>query len=131
MDVTIKRVSNTYNSGCFGALLINNVPYCVTLEETWLDNIPNESCIPAGCYKVVKHNSHKFGDVWKILNVEGRTDILMHIGNTELDSTGCVLLGKYFADFGDKRGVADSKNTLNMLKSLLPDEFMLTIEDCF
>lgn len=131
MNIVIKRTCNTYQSGCFGVLHINDEPYCVTLEETWLNNIPNESCIPAGCYKAVKHNSHKFGDVWKILNVTNRTDILLHCGNFEVDTEGCILVGKYF--FGDKgkKGISDSKETLKMLKSLLPNEFMLTIKDCF
>jgi len=131
MEALLKRTCNSYKSGCFGVLHIENEPICVTLEETWLNNIRDESCIPEGVYKVVKYSSSKYKDVWELKGVDGRVYILMHTGNTELDTAGCILVGKYFADFGERRGVADSKNTLKLLKGLLPDEFMLTIENCF
>lgn len=131
MEITIKRTCNTYKSGCFGVLHIGNEPICVTLEESWLNNISNESCIPEGSYKVVKHNGHKYKDVWRIVGVNERSAILIHWGNTELDTAGCILVGKYFANFGERRGVANSRATLAMLKDMLPDEFMLTIKNCF
>lgn len=131
MNVVIKRTCNTLHSGCFGVLHIAREPICVTLEETWLNNIPNESCIPAGSYKVVKYNSAKYHDVWEIQNVNDRSKILIHIGNTEKDTAGCILVGTYFAKFGKKRGVAESGKAMDYLRELLPDEFMLTIEDHF
>ena len=48
---------------------------CKTLELKWDDNKKQLSCIPKGKYKVTKWNSPKFGACFKILNVEGRTNI--------------------------------------------------------
>lgn len=126
----ISRVcSNSH--GVFGVFLIDDLPICVTLEETWLDNLFRESCIPEGVYEVRKYSGTKYKNVWQIYGVDGRSAILIHWGNTERNTAGCVLMGRYFAQFGDRRGVADSKNTINMLRSKLPDKFEIYIENNF
>ena len=52
-----------------------------TLELPWLDNKRNISCIPEGEYECVRYKSTKRGIVYKVLAVEDRSDILIHIGN--------------------------------------------------
>jgi hypothetical protein len=104
---------------------------CVTLEESWLDNIPQESCIPAGSYECRKYSGTKYKNVWQVYGVPKRSAILIHWGNTERNTSGCILVGKYFAQFGEQKGVEDSKVTFEMLRRELPDRFMLHIEDCF
>lgn len=131
MKVVLKRVSSTVKDGTFGTLLIDDVPICVTLEETWLGNIQQESCIPAGAYKVKAYSGTKYKNVWQVYGVPNRSAILIHWGNTERDTVGCILVGRSFATFGDRRGVESSAKTIEMLRGLLPDEFMLYIEDCF
>ena len=59
-----------------------------TLEEPWKNNLRTISCIPAGVYECVHHNGRKFKDVWKLTNVENRTAILIHSGNTTDDIEG-------------------------------------------
>ncbi|MFY7936631.1 MAG: DUF5675 family protein [Flavobacterium sp.] len=131
MKIILRRVSTNLQSGTFGVLVVNNEPMCVTLEETWLDNIPLESCIPAGSYECRKYSGTKYKDVWEVRNVPQRSAILIHWGNTERNTSGCILVGKYFAQFGASKGVADSKATFEMLRRELPDRFNLHIEDCF
>lgn len=77
---------------------------CYTLERPWRDNMRRKSCIPAGRYELVqrKHGQyfknykrrfdHQF--VVEIAGVEGRSHILIHIGNYPKNSLGCVLVGK-------------------------------------
>ena len=131
IEYKISRVCSTVKHGTFGVFMIKDVPICVTLEETWLDNMRRESCIPEGVYTVRKYSGTKYKDVWQIYGVPNRTAILIHWGNTERNTAGCVLMGRYFAKFGDRHGVADSRKTIDMLRKKLPDEFRLYIEDNF
>lgn len=130
-NITIKRISSNLKDGTFGVLCIDDVPICVTCEESWLDNVPRESCIPEGSYKVKAYSGTKYKNVWQVYGVPGRSAILLHWGNTERNTAGCILMGKYFAQFGDVRGVADSMVTIEMLRTILPKEFILNIENCF
>jgi hypothetical protein len=127
---TIHRVESN-NDGTFGVFSINGKPFCVTLEETWLDNLPRESCIPEGIYEVEKYSGTKYKNVWILKNVPGRSAILIHWGNTEGNTAGCILMGQYFADFGKQKGIANSIKTIELLRERLPDKFHLTIMDHF
>ena len=75
--------SKSGEHGTFGILFNGDVPICNTLEDEWKNNQTNISCIPAGIYKVVKHNTKRFPNVWRLENVKGRSAILIHAGNTE------------------------------------------------
>jgi hypothetical protein len=91
-----------------------------TIELPWKNNANSVSCIPDGKYKVKVRISKKYGKVYHITNVEGRTWILTHSGNwagnrslgLRCHSEGCVLLGKYHAMIIDQVGVAVSKPTV-------------------
>lgn len=131
IEYKISRVSTSNKDGTFGVFLINNRPVCFTLEETWLNNQRMISCIPEGIYTVKKYSGTKYKNVWQVYGVPNRTAILIHWGNTERNTAGCILVGKYVADFGDLKGVADSKSTIDMLRSKLPNEFRLYIENNF
>lgn len=130
MKYQIDRVQ-TNDHGTFGVFSIDGLPVCVTLEETWLNNKPQVSCIPAGEYEVTAYSGTKYKDVWMVQNVPGRSAILMHWGNTERNTAGCILVGKYFNQFGDRRGVAESLSTIRALRTILPKKFHLIFKDCF
>jgi hypothetical protein len=101
-----------------------------TLELPYLDNKKQISCILAGVYKCVKRWSKKYGWHWHVLDVEGRTLILIHFGNYFNETLGCILVGKDLKDL-NKDGledVTDSLTTMNKLRSILPDEFELEIK---
>lgn len=131
MNVELHRVQNSMTHGVFGVLSIDGLPMCVTLEETWLDNLPRESCIPEGVYDVEAYSGTKYKNVWLVKNVPNRSAILIHWGNTERNTAGCILVGSYYAQFGDRRGVANSMKTVEMLRKVLPRTFKLNIRDCF
>jgi hypothetical protein len=67
-----------------------------TAEDDWLDNAPRESCIPTGLYRVEAVESPRFGPTFEITKVPGRSHILFHAGNTEEDTSGCILIGDRF-----------------------------------
>jgi hypothetical protein len=111
---------------------------CKVLELPWKNNSRNVSCIPAGTYEAVKHNSPKFGPSFWLQNVIGRSEILMHFGNfagsknprTRIpDTRGCLLPGKSFTDI-DGDGILDvthSKATMEHLFSIMPQQFPIII----
>ena len=92
MIVRIFRTKQNEN-GTLGELFIEGMRYCFTLELPWNDNKSDISCIPEGTYTCKLINSPHFGVVFKILDVPGRTDVLIHTGNFLKSTRGCVLLG--------------------------------------
>lgn len=127
--LTLRRIS-TGNFGTFGALLDGDSQLCVTCEEPWKENAQNVSCIPAGRYKCIPHDSEKFPNVWEVTGVPGRTGILIHCGNTIKDTHGCILVGQRFMRLPDLTitGVGSSRAALDMLRQEQPDEFVLVVE---
>lgn len=66
---------------------------CHTIERPWEGNERNVSCIPEGVYTVKPHSSPKFGRCYWVQDVPGRSEILLHAGNTAGDVTGCIAPG--------------------------------------
>ncbi len=124
--VELKRVYSG-QEGTFGIIVIEGVFFCVSLEKPWKDNRSDISCIPAGTYKCKRVQSPRFGNTFEICNVEGRTHILFHAGNTEKDTRGCVLLGEGMTN----RGITQSRKALKKFFAELEgiDEFLLTISE--
>src|ERR1700759_4207737 len=82
------------SDGTFGKITEQNGEIiCHTCELAWHDNEPQKSCIPAGTYNVVPHNSTAHPGTWELMDVPDRSGILIHNGNTENDSLGCILVG--------------------------------------
>ena len=124
--IELKRISST-DKGTFGALLIDQIPVCVTCEDPWNDNQSNISCIPSGTYQCSKFSGSKFTNVWMLKDVPDRNYILIHAGNTIDDTHGCILVGRSFSMLGSLPSVMQSKEALDILRGKLPDEFSLTI----
>lgn len=124
----LKRVSST-SQGTFGVLLDpDGSPICVTLEDPWKNNEVGRSCIPEGTYECAPHTGTKYKDVWLVKDVPGRSAILIHQGNTQEDTRGCILVGRRFGRLGRKMAVLDSVSALNTLRGVLPQAFSLRIE---
>lgn len=104
---------------------------CKTLELPWRNNSINISCIPPGTYEVIKRYSEKYRNHFHVLNVPGRSMILIHSGNYYTDTRGCILVGKDLTDINADgfRDVTSSRLTLAKLNQLLPERFELTIND--
>lgn len=79
----------------FGGLTVDGVHECFTLEdELREDKVMGETAIPAGSYQLGLRKSPKFGpDTIEVLGVPGFSDILIHSGNRDEDTAGCVLVG--------------------------------------
>ena len=132
-DLTLRRLTfhaeRTY--GVFlGADGVPIAPAIVALEEAWRDNRPQVSCIPAGEYVCRWVQSPKFGLTPEVTNVPGRSHILLHAGNDEDDTLGCILPGSNFGPINGRVGVVQSKVALaRLLAPFAGRDFTLAVRD--
>ena len=96
INLLLIRDTFTKNS-VIGELFLNGERMCDTLENPWKDNQRNISCIPEGNYKVrlrLPRESASRDYIHLLLeDVENRSYILFHRGNTAKDTRGCILVG--------------------------------------
>ena len=81
-----------------GELFINGERFCDTLENPWLDNQRNISCIPEGEYPVrlrlARESATREYLHLLVQDVPNRDYILFHRGNFPKDTSGCILVGQ-------------------------------------
>lgn len=83
-----------------GSLYIDGEYFCDTLEDTVRDlgkekKIKDNTAIPFGEYNVIVNVSPRFKrELPRILDVPNFEGILIHRGNTEKDTSGCILVGE-------------------------------------
>lgn len=105
MKLLVERYKSTTNA-TLGKLYINGAFECYTLEDEFRAvKVKGETRIPAGTYKLALrkegtthvHYAQRFPDIHKgmlhVTDVPGFQYILIHIGNTEKDTEGCLLVG--------------------------------------
>jgi hypothetical protein len=105
MKITVRRsISN--NNATTSLVLIDGDFECFGLEDEYREHkVMHETRIPAGEYPVrVRtfggfHNRYQkrfafHKGMLEVCNVLGFSDILIHIGNTDDDTSGCLLVGQ-------------------------------------
>ena len=97
-SINLLLIRDTFSdNSTIGELFINGERFCDTLENPWINNKKNVSCIPRGEYKVRLRLARESAtrDYLHLLveDVENRSYILFHIGNTPKDTSGCILVG--------------------------------------
>ena len=84
-------------SSTIGELFLNGERMCDTLENPYINNERNISCIPEGEYKVRLRLARESAsrDYLHLLvqDVPNRDWILFHRGNSAKDTSGCILVG--------------------------------------
>jgi len=130
---TAKRPAYT-----IGKMYINGEYFCDTLEDADRGlhrNMPlaeikkikvmHHTAIPTGTYKVVIDLSPRFKRMLpRLLDVPGFSGILIHRGNTERDTSGCILVGENKA----VGKVINSTPCELRLVEILKDETEITID---
>lgn len=107
MKIEVKRIAkrSTYT---IGKMYIDGNYFCNTLEDVdrginqkdSLDTIKRikvagATAIPTGTYKVIVNMSPKFQrNLPRLIDVPGFEGILIHRGNTDKDTAGCILVGE-------------------------------------
>ena len=97
VNLLLIRDTFTENS-TIGELFINGERFCDTLENPWLDNQRNISCIPEGEYPVrlrlARESATREYLHLLVQDVPNRDYILFHRGNFPKDTSGCILVGQ-------------------------------------
>lgn len=105
-----------------------------TIERPWIHTPEHrggkkfESCVPGGRYRMVPHESNRFGKTWALVNPDldvhhhdtgsGRYAILIHVGNRVADVVGCIAV-----DMDSAPGIVlQSKKAMTILRKLVPWE---------
>jgi len=127
ITLTLLRVGSS-DRGTFGVLRRGQVPFVLTMELPWLDNAPNESCIPTGHYICRRVRSPKFGDTFQVENVPNRSHILFHKGNDMTDTEGCLLVAEEFSGTFDKPIVVSSERGFGEFMALLKDQMAFNLD---
>ena len=126
-------VGNLYINGKWIANTLEdvdrNLNSSMSVEQIKSIKKPNETAIPTGTYEVTldifspKFGNKSFykktcnGKLPRILNVKGFDGVLIHCGNTNLDTSGCVLVGRNL----EKGKVLKSQETFEKLYKILKE----------
>lgn len=107
MEVKVKRITPIDYPYTIGKMYIDGDYFCDTLEDRVRDlnkngkfdngetKVAGETAIPYGRYQVVVNMSPRFKrELPRLLNVPNFEGILIHRGNTDKDSSGCILVGE-------------------------------------
>ena len=107
MEIKVKRITPIDYPYTIGKMYIDGDYFCDTLEDRVRDinkngkfdngevKVAGETAIPYGRYQVVVTMSPRFKrELPRLLNVPNFEGILIHRGNTDKDSAGCLLLGE-------------------------------------
>lgn len=150
IKILVKRIAKK-TKYTIGKLFINGVFYANTLEdadrgltqnmsedEIKSKKIYGETAVPTGTYKIdmstvsPKFRNHSWakpykGKIPRLTNVKGFDGVLIHPGNSDQDTLGCLLVGK-----NDVVGkVTNSVNYFHKIMTELikePNNITLTIE---
>ena len=102
-DFELVRVAIA-DEGSFGVLKQDNLPFALTLERTFGEDV----VIPPGEWPCKQVMFNKGGYRTFEVFIPGHEHVKFHVGNTEMDSDGCILVGLEWKTKG-KPGVALSQ----------------------
>lgn len=139
MELILKRIA-LRSEYTIGKLYVNGEYVCDTIEDTVRDldkdgkfanrevKIPGKTAIPYGMYEItMKVKSPKYSNFSKyswakkydgylprLLNVPHFDGVLIHVGNSALDSEACILVG-------ENKVVGKVINSVNTFRRLMDD----------
>lgn len=104
MHVTVSRFA-PLSEATIGAVYVDKRFSCFSLEDQAQPvKVAGETRIPAGTYSLKLRTYGRLHEKYagkftehrgmiELVDVPGFTDVLIHIGNTDKDSAGCILVG--------------------------------------
>ena len=131
--IELIRIDASSQHGTFGVFQVQKIFRWPCLEPYHRENEKNISSIPAGMYRMKRVNSPRFGKTFEICDVFGRTHILIHSGNIDDNTQGCVLIGKQFAFWNDEEGIGRSRQAFKEFMNCMDghETATLIIKECY
>jgi hypothetical protein len=133
MDLLMRRDPSADGS-TIGRLFIDGIFEAFTLEDVVRPGpkVMHETAIPAGRYQVDITMSERFQRMLPVLlDVPGFTGVRIHPGNTNADTSGCILIGQSRAH----DSISSSKLAMQALQPKIAgalargEQVFITIED--
>lgn len=129
-----------------GLLRVNGERQCFIIEDEFREKkVPGETRIPAGKYKLIARAYggfyNRYSQKWdwhqemiEVADIIGFTDVLIHPGNTDGNTEGCLLpnasASMTLSDIRGATSVAAYKNLyLQIIDSVRAGEATITITD--
>jgi len=113
MRIVVNRIVSD-NEATLSTVTVDGKFMCFGLEDEYrVNKVPGETRIPSGIYDVRLREFGGFNNRYsasfpsmhigmlEVMNVPSFTDILIHIGNYERDTAGCLLVGMGATTYGD------------------------------
>ena len=119
MHVTLTRAFQNQKA-TLGILKIDGINHdpIFTLENPKRITLV-DSVIDTGIYSCVPFNGIQFKNVWHVKDVPNRTWILIHAGNTEKDTLGCILLGLGAGSMNNQPCVTNSRLAIEYFRKFV------------
>lgn len=98
LEITVNR--HTYQSHfTAGTLLVNGITLCTLEDAVRKVKVMHKTAIPAGRYQVIPWVFHSRYEIRPLLkDVPNFTGVYVHVGNTDIDTSGCLLISKGYAN---------------------------------
>jgi hypothetical protein len=129
MNLLLTRFKATDKS-TIGTLAIDGAFFCYTLEDAlrWpMQKIQDKTAIDPGVYNVIIDFSQRFKRLMPhVMDVPNFTGIRIHSGNTDADTSGCILLGTSYSV--DRIAGSRVAFGIDALDNVLPDGFYAKIQ---
>lgn len=120
MKILVERFDSGSND-TLGKVFVDGKFICYSLEDEYREvKVKGDTRIPSGTYKIGFYDSPTHGKKsLHIKDVPGFSYILIHTGNTEIDTAGCLIVGKRIGSLDNKRAVLDSKTAFKQLYNII------------
>jgi len=141
MRITVSRIIESAEE-TLSRISVDGSVVCWGLEDQWqAAKVAQETRIPAGLYRVGARTHGGFhqryarrfpwhNGMLEIRDVPGFTDILIHIGNTDADTAGCLLVGfePDITDDGRLRVLRSAEAYARLYQAVIADAQMGALE---
>jgi hypothetical protein len=137
MRVIVSR-NEEYQGSTIGEMTVDGAHICYTLEDGYQEKkVYGETRIPAGIYELELQTVGRFHERYSrvtwlpegmhrgmihVKDVPGFTGILMHTGNTKLNTDGCLLVGKGFSKHDDGFFLERSRDAYKIAYPVIADQ---------
>jgi len=125
---------NTTDTDTLGFLMIDGRLACYTIEDTQRAvKVDGQTRIPSGTYQILlrdeggmtKRYRNRFGDMHRgmlhLQDVPEFSWVYLHVGNTEDDSLGCLIVGDIPPTIGTDQRVGASTSAYQRIYPLIAD----------